>query len=109
MLGPDLPPPHEPIDVEVYLHRWPSGAYKVELTNGVLQFTGQFDHRDVEIAQRAYPGRVVLLNESLGIEVHPASDDPPQTVHEKYYRARLEQRYGVEELRRLRQRWSLPG
>lgn len=91
-LGPDLPPPDEPIGVEAFRSRWPTGAEKSELSHGVLQFTGPFDERDVEIAQRTYPGRQVLLNEDRGLEVHPASDGPPQTLYERYYKDRSPKR-----------------
>jgi hypothetical protein len=82
--GPNLPKPHEPFTVDAFSHRWPTGAEKVELFDGVPLFYGDFDHRDVEAAQRAYPGRRVLLNESGGIEIHPASDDPSQTLYQAY-------------------------
>jgi hypothetical protein len=49
---------------------------KTELMWGVLLFTGTFDERDVAIAERAYPGRRVLLNADSSIEVHPAADGP---------------------------------
>ncbi|HET9139138.1 MAG TPA: hypothetical protein VFO68_07220, partial [Actinophytocola sp.] len=63
MPGPDLPAPTELFDIDVWLHRWPTGTYKAELWLGVLVFSGEFDHRDVEIARGAYPGRQVVLNE----------------------------------------------
>jgi hypothetical protein len=47
--------------LDVYAYRWPSGAEKVELVDGALLFSGEFDERDVEIAERTYPGRRVLL------------------------------------------------
>jgi hypothetical protein len=72
MPGPDLPAPHEPFDVAVWLHRWPTGAEKAELFGGVLVFSGEFDERDVDIARHARPGRQIILNESRGIEVHQA-------------------------------------
>ncbi|TCO44203.1 hypothetical protein [Actinocrispum wychmicini] len=77
MLGPDLPAPHELFDVDTWLRRWPSGTHRTELCRGVLVFSGEFDHRDVEIAQRAYPGRQVVLNEGGGIEIHPGNVPPP--------------------------------
>jgi hypothetical protein len=52
----DIPPPDQPITSEVYFSRWPSGAEKVELFDGSLVFTGIFDERDVEMAERTYPG-----------------------------------------------------
>lgn len=80
ILGPDLPAPDELFSLDAYSHRWPSGAEKAELIDGVLVFSGQFDDRDVRIAQSAYPGRQVVLNEDKGIEIHPASDTPPRSV-----------------------------
>ncbi|WP_018351873.1 hypothetical protein [Longispora albida] len=71
MLGPDLPPATEPFKVDVYEYRWPTGAEKCELIDGALVFSGQFDERDVETAQRAYPGRRVQLGPDNGIEVYP--------------------------------------
>ncbi|GGM58693.1 hypothetical protein GCM10012275_32340 [Longimycelium tulufanense] len=72
MFGPDLPEPHEPIDIDVYWHRWPTAIEQTELVNGTIVFTGLFDERDVAIAARAYPGRRVHLGEDGRIEVHPA-------------------------------------
>jgi hypothetical protein len=69
MPGPDLPPPHEPIDVDVYEYRWPTGAEKVELWDGCPLFSGFFDERDVQIAERAYPGRIAVI--------HPHTEDEP--------------------------------
>ncbi|RZS30521.1 hypothetical protein EV193_11641 [Herbihabitans rhizosphaerae] len=83
MDGPDLPEADQPFTVEVYLHRWPSGAEKVELIEGALCFQGSFDQRDVEIAERAYPGRIVLLDESGSLEVHPNDGGPPRTSYQK--------------------------
>jgi hypothetical protein len=67
---PDLPAPHEPFTIDAYLHRWPSGAEKVELWAGALVFYGQFDERDIVTAERTFPGRRVVLNEDRGLEVH---------------------------------------
>jgi len=64
--GPDLPPADSPIDVDVFGSRWPTAAEKVELEDGCPVFYGAWDQRDVEIAQRAYPGRVVLLDQPAG-------------------------------------------
>lgn len=80
MPGPDLPAPHQPFDVETWRHRWPTGAEKAELFDGVLVFSGEFDDRDVDIARRTYPGRPVLLNAAGGIEVHPAGPVVPRSV-----------------------------
>ena len=73
MTGPELPPPDQPITVDVYLHRWPTGAEKVEFIDGALIFLGEFDDRDKAIAARTYPGREIAL-EPHGIEVRPAAD-----------------------------------
>ncbi len=83
MTGPDLPDPNELFDIGVWRDRWPSGTYKAELFAGVLVFSGEFDHRDVETAQRTYPGRRVLLNEGGGIEIHPGGDTPLQSFPER--------------------------
>jgi hypothetical protein len=32
----------------------------------------------------AFPGRRVLLNETGGIEIHPAGDAPPRSVFETF-------------------------
>lgn len=80
MPGPNLPAPHELFDGDVWAYRWPSGTHKAELFDGVLVFSGDFDNRDVEIAQRAYPGRQVVLNQGGGIEIHPASDASPLSI-----------------------------
>jgi hypothetical protein len=61
MPGPDLPPPYEPIDVDVYEYRWPMGSEKIELWDGAPYFYGYFDHRDVVIAERAFPGRRAVI------------------------------------------------
>jgi hypothetical protein len=66
--GPDLPPPHEPITGGVYDYRWPMGAEKVELDNGCPYFYGYFDHRDVETAERAFPGRRAVIEPHSGGE-----------------------------------------
>ena len=39
-----------------------------------MLFVGEFDCRDVEIAERTYPGRQILLNEDGCLEVHPWSE-----------------------------------
>jgi hypothetical protein len=60
--GPDLPPPHELIGGDVWEYRWPMAAEKVELDNGCPYFYGFFDQRDVEIAERAFPGRRAVID-----------------------------------------------
>jgi len=75
--GPDLPPATEPMTAEAMLSRWPTGAQKVELFHGVLVFTGDFDERDLDTAQRTYPGRRPVLNADGGLEVHPAGPGAP--------------------------------
>lgn len=64
--GPDLPSSEEPILLDAFRHRWPTGAEKVELEDGCPIFYGTWDERDVTIAERAYPGRVVRLDQPLG-------------------------------------------
>ncbi|GIG58640.1 hypothetical protein Lfu02_30120 [Longispora fulva] len=71
MLGPDLPPPHEPFKTDAFETRWPTGATKCELIDGALIFSGAFDDRDVQTASRAYPGRRVQLGPDNGVEVYP--------------------------------------
>ncbi|HVQ94536.1 MAG TPA: hypothetical protein VMU51_26090 [Mycobacteriales bacterium] len=74
----DLPPPDEPMTVDAYRQRWPTGAEKVELLDGTIVFYGTFDANDAEAAALVYPGRRVLLSLDGGIEVHPAG--PPTGV-----------------------------
>jgi len=75
--GPDLPPTTEPMTADALLSRWPTGAQKAELFHGVLVFTGDFDARDLDTAQRTYPGRRPVLNADDGLEVHPAGPGVP--------------------------------
>lgn len=64
--GPDLPHCEDPILIDAFGHRWPTGAEKVELWDGCPVFYGEWDERDVAIAERAYPGRVVRLDQPPG-------------------------------------------
>lgn len=64
--GPDLPGPEDAFEIDVFTRRWPTGAEKVELQHGHPVFYGRWDERDVAIAQRAYPGRVVRLDQRPG-------------------------------------------
>ena len=82
MTSPDLPAADQLFEIDVWLHRWPSGAHKAELFRGVLVYSGEFDERDVATARRTYPGRRVVLNEGGGIEIHPAGDEQPRSVFE---------------------------
>jgi hypothetical protein len=91
MNGPDLPAPDELFNIDAWQYRWPTGAEKAELYEGVIVFCGQFDERDVVTAQRTYPGRPVVLNESGGIEIHPADIAPPRSIFETLIE-RLDQR-----------------
>ena len=70
-------------------HRWPVAVEKAELVNGVMVFTGEFDGRDAEIAQRTYPGRQVLLTDGA-LEVHPQSDVPARPLAETAAERRAE-------------------
>jgi hypothetical protein len=74
--GTDLPPADEKILIDAFGSRWPTGAEKAELWDGCPVFYGQWDERDVEIAQRAYPGRLVRLDQEPGkpgiLRVQPA-------------------------------------
>lgn len=65
-VGPDLPYGEDPILIDAFGHRWPTAAEKVELWDGCPVFYGEWDDRDVEIARRAYPGRVVRLDQEAG-------------------------------------------
>ena len=47
-----------------------------------MLFEGEFDERDVVIAQRAYPGRQVLLAPGGSIEIHPANPRPARLLLE---------------------------
>lgn len=80
MPGPDLPPAHLPMTADAVLARWPTGAWKRELVNGVLYFYGEFDERDAAAAERMYEGRHALINQANDLEVHPAAPDPPRSV-----------------------------
>ncbi|WP_207400879.1 Uma2 family endonuclease [Actinomadura roseirufa] len=64
--GPGMPHCEEPILVDVFGRRWPTGAEKAELWDGCPVFYGEWDERDVEMAARAYPGRVVRLDQRPG-------------------------------------------
>jgi hypothetical protein len=64
--GPDLPPADREIEVDVFAARWPTAAEKVELEDGCPVFYGTWDERDLEIAERAYPGREVRLDQPEG-------------------------------------------
>ncbi|QXJ25059.1 Uma2 family endonuclease [Actinomadura graeca] len=81
--GPGMPYPEEPIRFDVFRGRWPTGAEKVELWEGCPVFYGEWDERDVEIAQRAYPGRVVRLDQPPGepgtMTVLPAPASKPES------------------------------
>jgi len=46
----------------------------MELWDGVIVCYGEFDERDVEIAQRTYPGRRIVLTDDGMIEIHPAGE-----------------------------------
>jgi Putative restriction endonuclease len=78
--GPDLPSSEEPILLDAFGRRWPTGAEKVELEDGCPIFYGTWDERDVTIAERAYPGRVVRLDQPAGepgtLTVLPGPEPP---------------------------------
>ena len=78
--GADLPPAEQKILIDTFGYRWPTGAEKVELWDGCPVFYGVWDERDVEIAGRAYPGRVVRLDQEPGrpgtLRVMPAEAAP---------------------------------
>lgn len=64
--GTNLPSADQRILIDAFGHRWPTGAEKAELWDGCPVFYGVWDERDVEIAQRAYPGRVIQLDQEPG-------------------------------------------
>ena len=78
--GAGLPSAEQKILIDSFGHRWPTGAEKVELWDGCPVFYGVWDERDVEIARRAYPGRVVRLDQEPGrpgtLRVMPAEAPP---------------------------------
>jgi hypothetical protein len=78
MASNELPPPDVPITVDVFDARWPTGAEKAELVDGVIVFYGGFGEPDARAARLVYPGRRVVLNADGGIEVHPAG--PPHGI-----------------------------
>ncbi|MUN40137.1 Uma2 family endonuclease [Actinomadura litoris] len=82
--GPDLPPAGEPVLLDVFDRRWPTGAEKTELWDGCPVFYGIWDERDVRAAQSVYPGRVVRLDQAPGepgtMTVLPAPEPAPQAA-----------------------------
>lgn len=72
MATTEFPSPDEPMTVAAFESRWPSGADKTELLDGVIIFYGSFGAADVRAAERVYPGRRVVLSADGGLEVHPA-------------------------------------
>lgn len=72
-LGPDLPPPDEPVSLAHWDYRWPMGAEKMEMVYGAVRWYGQYDARDAEAARRAFPGRPVFIDEDghLIVDVAP--------------------------------------
>lgn len=80
MGGPSLPPANEPLAPDVVLSRWPTSATKRELIHGVLYFTGSFDERDIDTAERTYPGRRALINGEGAMEIHPGGPGQAQSI-----------------------------
>lgn len=80
MGGPSLPPASEPLTADVVLARWPTSPTKRELIHGVLYFTGSFDERDIDIAERTYPGRRALINAEGALEIHPGGPGQAQSI-----------------------------
>jgi hypothetical protein len=82
--GADLPPAEQKILIDAFGYRWPTGAEKAELWDGCAVFYGVWDERDIEIAGRAYPGRVVRLDQEPGqpgtLRVMPAAAQPPEAT-----------------------------
>jgi hypothetical protein len=83
--GADLPSADQKILIDTFGYRWPTGAEKVELWDGCPVFYGVWDERDVEIAGRAYPGRVVRLDQEPGrpgtLRVMPAEAAPGEAAN----------------------------
>jgi hypothetical protein len=83
---PGLPPADEEIPADVFGARWPTGAEKTELEDGRPVFYGTWDERDVEVARRTYPGRVVLLDQEPGqpgtLRVLPSGEPSVQPAAE---------------------------
>jgi hypothetical protein len=77
---PGLPSADEEILADVFGARWPTGAEKAELEDGCPVFYGRWDERDVEIAERTYPGRIVLLDQEAGepgtLRILPSGEPP---------------------------------
>jgi hypothetical protein len=53
MTAPELRLPRDPFTVD-HLARWPMGAERVELDDGQLVRTGDFDERDAVVARRTF-------------------------------------------------------
>ncbi len=65
-----MPPPWESIDQSWFSARWPMGAEKYELIDGVIIWYGDFEEVDREAAERAFPGRIAVLVDG-GLELRP--------------------------------------
>jgi len=66
----NMPSPWEPIDHSSFTARWPMGAEKCELIDGVVIWYGDFEEVDRDAAERAFPGRVAVLVDG-GLELRP--------------------------------------
>ena len=66
-----MPPPWEPLSYDDYSSRWPMGAEKCELLDGVPVWVGSFEEEDRLACERAFPGRVAVLAEDGVLELHP--------------------------------------
>lgn len=70
----DFPEPGDPWTHDVYASRWPF-ATKVELIDGAPYWHtdyGPWDERDLEAAERTFPGwRAVLLDDGLVLTLRP--------------------------------------
>jgi hypothetical protein len=68
---------HEDRLTEWYERRWPASAEKVECFSGAMHWQGgPWDDRDVQTAQRTYPG----WRAELGFEGHALAVYPPDTA-----------------------------
>ena len=76
-VGPDFPAPGDPWTRDVYTSRWPF-ATKVELIDGAPYWQsdyGPWDERDLEAAERTFPGwRAVLLDDGYVMTLRPPDD-----------------------------------
>jgi excisionase family DNA binding protein len=61
--------------VSDFRRSWPMSAHKVELDDGHPFFEGRFTAEDLNAARRAFPGRLVTVDES-GMTIHTSICGP---------------------------------